>query len=70
VFKLLSARDPVYADAACQSIVLMCRFDHLAREVPFHATSNDAEPHGRDIFRRAIAGEWGRIAAFVPPPAK
>lgn len=29
------------------------------------ATSNDPEAHGRDLFARAMAGEFGEIAPYV-----
>lgn len=35
--------------------------------VPFTATPNDTEEHGRDIYTRAIAGEFGSIAEWTPP---
>lgn len=34
---------------------------------PFLATSNDPEAHGRDLFDRAMAGEFGEIAPYVAP---
>lgn len=38
-------------------------------DLPFTATADDVEPHGRDIFNRAVAGEWGPIAEYqLPPP--
>jgi hypothetical protein len=35
--------------------------------VPFTATPNDTEEHGRDIFKRAKDGEFGVIAEWTPP---
>ena len=37
--------------------------------IPFHATPNDSEPHGRELYANAIAGEYGEIAPYVPPTA-
>ena len=34
--------------------------------IPFSAKANDIEEYGRDIYARAMAGEFGQIAA--PPP--
>ncbi len=34
---------------------------------PFTATPNDTEEHGRDIYARAAAGEFGVIAEWTPP---
>lgn len=36
-------------------------------EIPFGASPNDGEAHGRDIFARAVAGEFGPIAEYVAP---
>ncbi len=38
--------------------------------VPFHAMPNDTLPHGRDIYEKAVAGQFGAIAPFVPPSAE
>jgi hypothetical protein len=35
--------------------------------VPFTADPNDTEEHGRDIFARAKAGEFGTVAEWTPP---
>ena len=37
-------------------------------EIPFCASPADLEPHGRDLYARAITGEFGPIAAYVAPP--
>lgn len=34
---------------------------------PFLATSSDPEDYGRDLFTRALAGEFGEIAPYVAP---
>lgn len=36
--------------------------------VPFMAKPDDLEETGRDLYARALAGEFGPIAAYVPPP--
>lgn len=33
---------------------------------PFHATPDDGEEHGREIFKRVMAA--GKIAPYVAPP--
>jgi hypothetical protein len=33
--------------------------------LPFHATQNDEFAHGREIYERCIAGEFGEIADYV-----
>ncbi len=36
--------------------------------VPFLATLDDVEDHGRDLYTRALAGDFGPIAPYAPPP--
>jgi len=36
--------------------------------LPFTASQNDVEEHGRSIFADIIAGSYGDIAAYVSPP--
>ncbi len=35
--------------------------------LPFTASQNDVEQHGRDLFIRIASGEFGEIAPFVEP---
>lgn len=35
--------------------------------LPFTASANDVEPHGRAIFAQLVAGEFGFVAEYVPP---
>lgn len=45
-------------------------FDDINSEewTPFCANPNDHYEHGREIFSRAAAGEFGEVAEYVPPP--
>lgn len=36
--------------------------------VPFTASLNDTEQHGRDIYAKAVANEFGIISEYVGPP--
>lgn len=36
--------------------------------VPFCCSVNDLVDHAQEIWQRAMAGEFGPIAEFVPPP--
>lgn len=63
---LIEARNPKTNEIG--TIDLECRFSHIPNEwLPFRANPNDVEAHGRDIYARAIAGEFGPIAAYVAP---
>ena len=35
--------------------------------MPFTASSNDCEQHGRDIFAKALSGGYGIIAPYTAP---
>ena len=37
-------------------------------EIPFSASPDDVEEHGREIFEDAVAGKFGIIAEYVAPP--
>ena len=69
--KLLSAKDPIFADPEGKSIELQATFEELKDEhgaVPFVAHSNDGHGHGREIFKRAKKGEFGKVKAYAPKP--
>jgi hypothetical protein len=65
--KIISAKNPVYASADGTLIDLIVTFDGIG-EVPFTASGSDMEAHGRSLFVRASAGEFGSIGIFVAPP--
>ena len=61
------ANNPKWVDEAHTSIDLTVRFEEIDEDLPFSATLNDTEEHGRDIFKRAKNGEFGDIAEWTPP---
>ena len=65
--KLKSARNPTWVDAEHTRINLKVTFDNIP-EHTFTADPKDCEAHGRDIFERAKAGEFGEVAEYEPPP--
>lgn len=68
---LISAANPRYADAMGTSILLNCVFSHYPNEpMDFCAVSNDTEPHGKDIYARAVAGEFGVVLPYVKSQAQ
>ena len=62
------AKQPQWADAEHTRIDLTVKFAKHPMEMPFSADPNDCEAHGRDIFKRAVAGEFGPVAEYEPPP--
>lgn len=64
--ELISARNPV--ENSDGTITLQCKFSHLGDvEVPFTASPNDSEEHGKAIYMRALAHEFGEIVEYMPP---
>ena len=66
--QLQYAKDPKWANAEQTLIDLTIKWDGLAEELPFTASLDDPEPHGRAIFAAAVAGEFGPVAEWLPPP--
>lgn len=61
------AKNPVYATEDGSCIQLTVKFVEFSDEMMFGATPYDPMDYGRDLFNRAIAGEFGPIAPYVPP---
>lgn len=61
------ALNPVFVSEDGQHIDLIVKFVEFPMELPFTASANDIEEHGRDLHRRALNGEFGPIGAYVPP---
>jgi hypothetical protein len=64
--KLTYAKDPVWANRSQTLINLTVRFEEIDEDLPFTANPNDVEAHGRDIYARTVAGEFGEVAPFEP----
>lgn len=63
--KLVYAKDPIWANRSKTLINLTVRFEEINEDLPFTANPNDSEAHGRDLFSRALAGEFGIISDFT-----
>ena len=58
-----------WANAEHTAINCMVNFDDLREElVPFTAVAQGDYPHSHEIFARCVAGDFGVIAEYVPPP--
>lgn len=62
---------PKYTNAEGTRIEATVVFDHLLGAYPngvtFCAAVDDCEPHGREIFSRCVAGDFGPVAQYAPP---
>jgi hypothetical protein len=62
------AKNPAYGSADGQHINLIVKFYELASEVPFGATPFDPMPYGVELYNNALAGMYGPVEPYVPPP--
>jgi hypothetical protein len=66
---LNSVSNPVWANPEHTTINCEITTSQFGNEVlPFTASPDDVEPHGRAIFADIVAGTYGPIAEYVPPP--
>lgn len=67
--ELTSLASPCWTNAEHTLIDCEITTSQFGDEVlPFTASPNDVEPHGRAIFADIVAGKYGPIAEYVPPP--
>ncbi|MDM5140408.1 tail fiber assembly protein [Aeromonas bestiarum] len=65
--EVLSAVRPRHYAADPDSITLDVRFTHLPEPVQFTARKDDPEEHGRELYSRAVFGEFGDIEVIPLP---
>lgn len=67
--KLTSLTNPSWANLEKTQIDCEITTTQFGDEIlPFTASINDVEQHGRDIFNAIASGEYGAIAEYIPPP--
>ena len=63
--------EPRFGNAEGTAIDCLVVFTSFGPEpLPFNAVPDDPEPHGREIFDRCLAGEFGPVAPFEGAPAR
>lgn len=66
---LTSLTNPVWGNAEHTFINCDITTSQFGSEVlPFTASPSDVEAHGRALFADIVAGTYGPIAEYVPPP--
>jgi hypothetical protein len=68
--QLEHAKNPIWSNAEHTTIDLVIKWENIDEEFPFTASPTDCEAHGRQIFKLASEGTYGKIAAYVPPPVE
>ena len=63
---LVDARNPRWVNEENNLIMVEAKWQHLEAEgyLEFLANPNDVEEHGRDLYNRCVAGEFGAVAAY------
>lgn len=64
--QIKNVRNPQWANAEHTVINVVLDTDAYG-EIPFSASPDDVETHGREIFADAVAGKFGPIAEYIPP---
>ena len=64
---IIEAKNPKYIAADKKIIQLEVKFEEMQDMgfLPFGATEDDVEAQGRELYRRALSGEFGEIEEFV-----
>ena len=65
--KYSTVTNPTYANAEHTKINCWVKFDAFPNPLPFTASPDDVEEHGREIYARAIQGDFGAIVDYVSP---
>jgi len=66
--KLTSLSNPRWVNSEHTAIDCEITTSQFGDEVlPFTASENDIEPHGRALFASIVAGDFGPIAEYVAP---
>lgn len=61
---IISARNPRYNSGG--GIDMFATFEGMG-ELPFTALPDDVEAHGRELYARALKGDFGAVAPYVAP---
>ena len=64
---VISATNPQYSTSDKKIVSLLVQFAEFSQAVPFGATADDVEEHGRILYQNAINGEYGVVADYTPP---
>ena len=64
MLNIVSAHSPRFSEH--NGITLFVTFSGIG-EVPFHAHPDDPESHGRELYTRALDGEFGAVEPYNPP---
>jgi hypothetical protein len=64
----LYAVNPKWGNRDRTAVDIVVRFEGIDEDLPFTANVNDTTDYGRDLYAKAVAGEFGVISEFDPKP--
>lgn len=64
--KFLTVKFPKFANKEKTSIDCEVTVQGIASSFIFHATPNDVEAHGVELYNKCVSGAFGEVAEFTP----
>lgn len=58
---------PRYSSTSGNSIAVKCDIRGIGSDILFTASKTDSTLYGRNLYERALAGEFGDVAEYVAP---
>lgn len=68
--KYTEVTNPRYSSPNNATIDMEVKFEDFDEVMPFTANPNDVMPHGRELYQRAVAGDFGEVAPYTGPSAE
>jgi hypothetical protein len=65
--KITSVKKPKWANQEKTLIDLTIKVEGMDGEFPFTANPDDVLEHGRVLFEKCVAGDFGKISDYTPP---
>ena len=59
------AKDPFFQTEDKSCIHITVKWEEFNEEMPFGAMATDMYDHGKDVYFRAIAGEFGEVKPYT-----
>jgi len=69
-FAYSKVHSPKWANKAKTKIDCFVQFSHMKHEVCFTASPDDVMRHGKEIFAKCMAGEFGQVSDYSGPSDK
>lgn len=65
--QITNVTSPKYSTSDNSAVDCLISLDDSAPSIPFTASANDSEQHGRDLYAELTAGIHGPVAAYTAP---